>query len=220
MKKNLKIILFFGAPGSGKGTYSSLLQKDTNFLNLSMGDLLRQSSYNTFLRKGELLSDDIIISIFENYLKSKTNLKGLILDGFPRTIPQYDLLESKFPITTVVNCILREDILIEKLLGRRICKKCNKAYNLCTINKEGYLMEAMLPKYSDKCDNCSIPLSTREDDTEQIIKKRLIEYQFKTEPLLSFFQKKNLVIDFIPKKGVKDFPDFYNSKIKPLLFEN
>lgn len=128
------------------------------------------------------------------------------------------MFEKRYDINLVINCILNEEILIEKLLGRRTCVGCGKAYNICTILKNGYDMPAMPPQKDNICDKCKCELIEREDDKSDIIKLRLSEYEDKTRPLLEYFDLKGVVVNFEPKRGVKDYPDFYEKVIKPKLF--
>lgn len=225
-----KTLLLFGAPGSGKGTYGNLLIRDTGFMSISMGDEIRKllngketsSSLKDVakqVQQGKLIDDDLVFEILEGKLREKeSSHKGIILDGFPRTFSQMERFIRRYTIDLVINCILDEEILVEKLLGRRTCVSCGKGYNFCTILKRGYDMPAILPKNSEgKCDSCSGNLVSRIDDTEEIIRKRLKEYSAKTEGLLDFFRKKEIVIDFSPKRGVADYPDFFTQMIKPRL---
>ena len=224
-----KFVVLFGVPGSGKGTYANLLSKDTGFLKLSTGDELRKltnltpSAQNSELHKkitqqidnGQLTDDDIVFKILEGKVLEAN--EGIILDGFPRNITQLEKFNEKYSISLVINCILDEEILIEKLLGRRTCLNCGKAYNICTILKRGYDMPAILPKKEGVCDLCQGKLVSRSDDTEEIIKRRMKIYNQNTEILLKYYKKLNLVVDFIPKRGVNDYPEFYNRVIKPRL---
>lgn len=224
-----KFVIFFGVPGSGKGTYANLLCKDTNFVKISMGDEIRRildskknndisgfyKNIASQLQQGKLIDDNIVFKILEE--KIAQSKLGVILDGFPRNISQLDRYRQTYPIHLVINCILDEEILIEKLLGRRTCIDCGKAYNICTILKRGYDMPAMLPKVSGICDLCQGKLISRDDDNEEIIRKRMKEYNDKTAVLLKHFRDANLVVDFVPKRGVKDYPEFYSKTIRPRL---
>ena len=135
----------------------------------------------------------------------------LILDGMPRTVSQAQMLEEdNMKIDLIFNFVNRDDILLEKLMGRRVCPECNRNYNICAIDRDGYFMKALLPeKDPKKCDDCEVVhLVVRDDDKENIIKERMEIYREKTEPILDFYKKNTsaVVIDFEAKRGVDDFP--------------
>ena len=134
-----------------------------------------------------------------------------MLDGMPRTLAQAERLsEMRIPINLVLNFVHRDDILLEKLMGRRVCPACNRNYNVAHIDRDGYFMRALLPeKDPHHCDDCeSVPLVVRDDDKENIIAERMQIYRDKTEPILDYYKRQadTLVIDFEAKKGVDDFP--------------
>lgn len=215
-------IIMFGAPGSGKGTYGSMLKNDLDYKVISTGDAIRNilkdennkseeaESLREIIKNGELVNDDLIIKLTLSLFNSNKEAKGFIFDGVPRNISQYNIMRKTFNFqqSLIINCELNEDILIEKLLGRRICKGCGKNYNICTINKNGYEMEPLLPKVENKCDKCGDILIKREDDKVDIIKHRLEVYHHDTEPILKEFKKSEIkIINFEPKRGVKDYPN-------------
>jgi adenylate kinase len=119
-------------------------------------------------------------------------------------------------IDLVVNFLLREEILVAKLMGRRICPSCNNNYNVTDINtSDGYVMKPLLPKKDiHKCDRCNVKLIIRDDDKESTIRDRMKVYKDQTEPILKFYKEKTKVkvIDFEAKKGVDDYP-----KIKEIV---
>jgi adenylate kinase len=121
-------------------------------------------------------------------------------------LPEYNI-----NIDIVFNFFNTDSILIEKLMGRRVCPNCNRNYNVANIDRDGYKMKPLLPKIkSTHCDDCpTIHLVVRDDDKENIIKERLEIYKTKTEPILDFYRgkKETVVLDFEAKKGVEDFPE-------------
>ena len=121
-------------------------------------------------------------------------------------------------IDLIFNFTNRPDILLEKLMGRRVCTQCNRNYNVAHIDRDGYFMKALLPKGDPKkCDDCTdSSLVVRDDDKESIITERMEIYRTKTEPILDFYKDNTdtIVIDFEAKRGVDDFP-----KMKQLLEE-
>jgi len=216
-----KFLFFFGAPGVGKGTYAELLAKDSHYNKISTGDELRNiikgkgpsgfdpklaEEIKKIVSKGDLVSDDIVIKIIEEKVKEPASAKGVILDGFPRTVAQLEKYEKKFPTHLVVNITLKDDILLEKLMGRRTCEGCGKGYNICNIQRDGYNMDPLLPKKDGVCDKCGGKLIIRADDTKEVITARMKEYEAKTLPLLKIYQKKGNLVNFEGKRGVKDYP--------------
>lgn len=133
----------------------------------------------------------------------------MIFDGIPRNITQAHFLKEKFSFqkSLCVNIILEESILIEKLLGRRVCINCGRNYNYCEIHRDGYEMEPLMPEKKDQCDDCGNKLVKREDDKEEIIHQRIDTYNQETHPVMQFFKDNNLkILDFEPKRGIKDYP--------------
>ena len=106
------------------------------------------------------------------------------------------------------NFVADESIILEKLMGRRVCPSCNKGYNMAHIERNGYYMKAMPPKTTNICDKCGIHLVIRDDDKESVIQERFAIYRSKTEPILSYYRthKSTVVLDFEAKNGVDDFP--------------
>lgn len=219
---NQKFVIFFGAPGVGKGTYAGLLADEFKFNKISTGDELRKiikglapstmskdlvAEVKKIVNSGGLVSDDIVIDIVKEKLKEPESKNGVILDGFPRTLTQLAKYDKLFPIHIVINLNLKWEILLEKLMARRTCVDCGRAYNFCNINRDGYLMEPLYPKKGD-CQKCNgePKLVIRDDDTEKVITERMKEYDAKTLPLLAEYKKKGVLVDFEIKKGVKDYP--------------
>jgi adenylate kinase len=219
---NQKFIIFFGAPGVGKGTYAGLLSDEYKFNKISTGDEIRKiikglapstmskdliSEIKGIVNSGKLVSDDIVINIVKEKLKEPESKNGVILDGFPRTVSQLEKYDKLFPIHMVINLNLKWEILLEKLMGRRTCLDCGRAFNVCNINRDGYEMEPLLPKKGG-CDKCGgePKLVIRDDDTEKVITERMKEYDAKTLPLINEYKKKGVLVDFEVKKGVKDYP--------------
>lgn len=136
---------------------------------------------------------------------------GMIFDGVPRTLHQAEMMRKFMKIDLVINFFNRDDILLEKLMSRRVCPSCNKNYNIANINRDGYVMKPLLPKKDvSKCDPCGVPLVIRDDDKESIIRERMHIYHQQTEPILHFYKSipnETKVIDFEAKRGVDDYPD-------------
>lgn len=214
------ILLLMGAPGVGKGTYGKRLSKDWNMPVFSTGEYLRNILQNEksaladqirgIVQSGKLVGDDIVYKIMERRLlrDEDKNAKGIILDGFPRTVDQAKLMEKLGTVTAAMNFFLRDDILVEKLAGRRECEKCHTPYNVATIRRDGYDMDPLMPKKNaELCDSCDGKLIQRQDDTPEVIKDRLEVYKSKTAPLEGYYKEKGVYIEFEPKRGVKDYPE-------------
>jgi adenylate kinase len=225
-------LFMLGAPGSGKGTYSKMLSKDLNLNVLSSGDELRNYVENEknkisqeikkIIEDGQLVEDNFMFDFIKNKLNNQIYRNGLILDGYPRRLSQARQFENYKHINMVIKIDLDEEILIKKMLGRRVCKNCGKNYNLCSIDEKGYLMKPLLPNKSFyNCDNCGGDLIKRTDDVESIIRERLNIYNELTSPLEEYFEDKNLVVKFVPKKGIDDYQKLYElvtNKLKSMNY--
>jgi len=197
-------IIILGQQGSGKGAYSQYLKERFGLVHISTGDLLREEIKNEteigkkvkdLVNSGKLVPDDIVTDVLENKLKEIKN--GFILDGYPRTINQANLLESllsKFGrnLDVVINLCLPDEISIERITNRRICRNCGQVYNL----------KNMPPKIQGICDKCGGELYQREDDKEEIVKKRLEEYHKLINPIIEHYKQKNLLREI---ESGKDF---------------
>jgi adenylate kinase len=193
--------IFLGPPGSGKGTYSKRISPIRNVPHISTGDLFIENiksetelgkKVKDIISRGELVPDEIVIEMLKKRIFEKDCEKGFILDGFPRTIEQAKVLQGLKEIDVVLNLVIPEDILIEKICARRVCGNCGDIYNIADIDKQGIKMPPMNPKEEGKCDKCGGKLIQREDDNEKTVKDRLETYKKETRPLIDFY--KNLGI--------------------------
>ncbi len=184
----MKIILL-GAPGAGKGTYSSRLKNTYNLEHISTGDILRNAIKNKtehglkakeFMEKGLLVPDEIVIELLKDTLKNK---EKILIDGFPRNEKQAKMLDEIIPINLVLKFDVREDTVLRRISKRRICKNCGAIYHLVSIP----------PKKQGFCDKCEGELYQRPDDNEETIKKRLKEYHEQTSPLEKFYKEKGIL---------------------------
>ena len=197
-EKMWKEIMFLGAPGVGKGTYARRAAPILGFGHISPGDLLRASAevlpdVRENLKSGTLVPEEIVFRLVDeklNSLKSQ-RLSGVILDGFPRSKAQaHGWLSRSQTIAPdlVIEFQLPEDLLIQKLLGRRTCSACGDLYNVFSFTEGEYSMPAMLPKTEGVCDKCGGRLERREDDNIDVIRSRL-DNHWKTERELVEFIK-------------------------------
>eukprot|EP00943_MAST-04B_sp_MAST-4B-sp1_P003413 g3413.t1 len=225
LAKNIRIVLL-GAPGSGKGTYGKELAKHLNVEIFSTGDIIRKeidsgSNFGNELKhyssKGLLAPDELVtnmllekINLFEKNISNDEIKKrnGFILDGFPRSLNQAERLDAEIGgLSGVINVCLDEDIILQKLLGRRVCSKCNKSFSTASFvnEEEGYDMPALL--WPEKC---SSYMKARVDDKRDIILSRLQIYKDETMPLINYYeQERNILKVFEVKKGLKDLPKLY-----------
>ena len=181
--------IIFGAPGSGKGTYASRLQARLGVDVIAMGDIFREimkeetelgKKVKGCVEKGMLVPDDIVIEVLKNRLAKIPKVKGFILDGYPRTLEQAEILEEIAKIDVILLLKVPDWIIIERLSSRRICRNCGAVYNVRFLK----------PKVDMVCDKCGGPLYQRSDDTSEVVKKRIKVYEKKTRPILQFFKEK------------------------------
>ncbi|KAF6150559.1 hypothetical protein GIB67_030360 [Kingdonia uniflora] len=208
--------VFLGCPGVGKGTYASRLSSLLGVPHIATGDLVReQLSTSTPLSKqlseivnqGKLLSDEIIIGLLSTRLEAgeAKGESGFILDGFPRTIKQAEILEDVTEIDLVINLKLREDVIVEKCLGRRICSQCGGNFNVASIDIKGengtpgICMAPLLPP-----SDCESKLITRADDTEEVIKERIRIYNIKSLPVEEFYRSRGNLLEFNLPGGIPE----------------
>lgn len=203
-------LILFGPPGSGKGTYASILEKKFNIPKINTGDIFREmikkksklsKEIASYVLNGKLVPDEIVIKVVKERLSKKDCKKGFILDGYPRTIKQAEELEKISKIDAVVNLVVPMKVIIERLSGRLICPKCNAIYHKIFLK----------PKEDEICDNCKVKLIQREDDKPEVIKKRFEVYKVQSKPLINYYKKKEIPfanvrcnrVDIPPEKVVE-----------------
>jgi len=213
----MKNIIFIAPPAAGKGTESELLVNEYSYEHISTGDLLRQKQNDgsdlgnyikNLLSEGKLVDDDIVTELLKNKLSS---INGpFILDGYPRTINQAEVLNNvlddlNLNIGAVIYLNVDSDTAMKRALGRITCPKCNKIYNKYNDN--------MKPKILNTCDKCGIELVGRSDDNEESFKIRFDTYINNTKPLLDYYQNLGLlnVIDKI------DTPSVTHEEVKKVI---
>ena len=189
-------IVLLGAPGSGKGTQAQRLQSKYGVPQVSSGDLLRDAvARGTELGKqaksvmdaGQLVSDDIVLGLIRERLSRPDAANGFILDGFPRNIEQANSLntllgEIEQPLDAVLLLDVRNETLMQRLAGRRICPKCGTVYNIHS-----------LPEGETTCAKDGTELYQRDDDKEEVIGRRLAVYDQQTKPLIEHYSKLGLL---------------------------
>ena len=189
-------IILLGPPGAGKGTQAKKIQEHYKFPHISTGDILRENINNntslglkakSYMSRGELVPDELLITIIKDRLAKKDCQNGFMLDGYPRTIPQADALqmiltESGEMIDAVLNISVDDEELINRLSGRRMCK-CGASYHII-FNP---------PAQADVCNLCEGKLYQREDDKPETIRNRLNVYKKQTQPLINYYANKKIL---------------------------
>jgi len=186
-------IILLGPPGSGKGTQAKKLMEIYNIPQISTGDILRAAVANQtalgrqakeYMNKGALVPDELVVKIVEERLKERDCARGFILDGFPRTVAQAEALDRlSIKIEAAINVAVGNDELMKRLTGRRTCRTCGAMYHI-------YFGP---PRQDGVCDTCNGELYQRDDDKEKTIENRLVVYEQQTNPLIHWYQNKNIV---------------------------
>ena len=185
-------IIFLGAPGVGKGTYTGKVKEKYGLAHIYTGDIFRENIKNnttlgkeakTFMDAGKLVPDEITINMVKDRLSKPDVKKGYILDGFPRTIPQAEALSTFTKVDVVVNFTAKESTIIQRLSGRRICRKCQAIFHIKNIPT----------KVEGVCDKCGGEVYQRDDDKPEAIKQRLKVYNDQTAPLIEYYKKKKMI---------------------------
>jgi len=192
-----KELVFLGPPASGKGTQTSKLSEYLKFPHVDTGSLLRKAladktpdglTAKSYIEKGQLVPVEIVASIIKTRLKDADCAEGFILDGFPRSTEQAQMLDemlkeiddNKDVDFKVVYFDIDQQLLLNRIIYRRSCSKCGKIYNL----------QSLKPKKDGVCDVCDGELVQRKDDTEETAKARFETYFKETAPLIDFYEKK------------------------------
>lgn len=185
-------IVLLGPPGVGKGTQAARLSRELGIPHLSTGDLLRAAvaartplgkEAESHMAAGRLVPDPLVLRILKERLAAPDCSAGYILDGFPRNVPQATALESIAPLDAVLSLDLPEQVLIERLSGRRVCPACQSVYHLVTLP----------PRVPGRCDKDGGALEQRPDDRPEAIATRLKVYHEQTAPLLAHYRQRGLV---------------------------
>ncbi|MBU1924841.1 MAG: adenylate kinase [Candidatus Omnitrophica bacterium] len=190
-------LILLGPPGAGKGTQADVLCQRYKMAHISTGDLLRQAikdkipvgqKAKSFMDRGELVPDEIVAAIIEEKLKDKDTSASFILDGYPRTRRQAEILDKTLrQLEIVLDLVLyfetAENTILKRLTGRRVCRKCGFNYHLVNIP----------PKKENICDRCGGELFQRDDDRQETIKKRIEVYNQQTKELIDYYDKEKLL---------------------------
>jgi len=185
----VKKLILFGAPGAGKGTFAVRIKHIYPYIvHISTGDIFRYNikegtalglKAKGYMDRGELVPDEVVIAMVKARLdQSDVKKHGMILDGFPRTLPQAQALNKVTEIDKVIILGVTTEILVKRILGRYACDECGFTYNK--------FFEATQPKKEGVCDNCGVKLEfkQRADDNEETVKKRLKAYEDNAKPII------------------------------------
>ncbi len=206
-------LLLIGSPGAGKGTQAKVLSKHFDIAHISTGDLLRDEinlktelglKIIDIMNAGELVSDEIVGQLLSNRIKKDDCKNGFILDGYPRNVTQAEGLPSIVgDIDKVVLITVADELIIERMVGRRGCPKCGQMYHI----------KYNPPKQENICDVCNINLEQRKDDNEETVKNRLLVYHNSTSPIIDYYRNKGLLLEI---DGVGDIKEISKQLINAL----
>lgn len=203
-------IIMLGAPGAGKGTQAKRIADKYQIPHISTGDIFRANIKNgtmlgqkakTYMEQGALVPDDLVVDLVVDHIQEKDCINGYVLDGFPRTIPQAKALDSALAaldeeIDFAINVEVPDENIIKRMAGRRACLSCGATYHLVHIPT----------KVEGICDNCGSELVLREDDKPETVKKRLDVYHEQTQPLIDYYNKKEILAE---ADGTKDMAEVF-----------
>ncbi len=192
-------IIMLGAPGAGKGTFSAYLENKYQVPHIATGDIFRENIRNntelgakakSYMDKGELVPDELVVSLVVDRLAKYDCKKGYILDGFPRTMPQAEALSAELErtgskIDYALNIDCPDDFIVERMSGRRVCPKCGASYHLVNVP----------PKTEGICDECGSELIQRKDDAPETVANRLKVYHTETQPLIDYYREQGVLED-------------------------
>ncbi|KAB3535493.1 adenylate kinase [Alkaliphilus pronyensis] len=208
-------IILMGPPGAGKGTQAVTIANHFNIPHISTGDIFRYNikegtelgkKAKSFMDKGLLVPDEIVVAIVEDRLKKDDCQNGFLLDGFPRTVPQAEALDEaldnmKVSLSKVININVDKQILIDRAVGRRICKDCGATYHV-----------KFNPSASGvACEKCGGSLYQRDDDNQETVSTRIEVYLKETLPLIEYYKKTGKLVEIDGQKEIdKVFDDIVN----------
>ncbi len=190
-------LILLGPPGAGKGTQARMLSEMAGIPQIASGDLLRAAvrektelgrKVEGILERGDLVPDEIVVKLIEERLDAPDARHGFILDGFPRSLPQAELLAAMLSgrgtaIDRALAVMVPDEEIVRRISGRRTCRKCQAMYNVATEP----------PRTDGVCDKCGGELYQREDDAEETVRHRLEVYNASTRPLLDYYERAGIL---------------------------
>ena len=187
------IYILTGGPATGKGTRSEILAKALNIPHIATGDMLREVAQTNEdiaqrLQRGELISDDVITKLLEERITREDCKGGFVLDGYPRTYRQAELLDGilakhNMGITKVMELVVPDELAFKRILERKKCENCGRVYGIDFPSK-----------VEDVCDDCGGHLSVRTDDTRETLSKRINTYRENAKAILDYYRQKGLLM--------------------------
>jgi adenylate kinase len=210
-------IIMLGAPGAGKGTQAKMIAEKFNIPHISTGDIFRANIKNgtdlgkkakEYMDKGQLVPDELTVEILLDRVANDDCKDGYVLDGFPRTIPQADVLDKELTklgdkVDFAINVDVPDENIVRRMSGRRACLKCGATYHI----------EHIPPKQEGICDTCGSELVQRDDDKPETVQNRLTVYHEQTQPLIEYYEKKNILKSV---DGTKDMQEVFDSIVNIL----
>ena len=206
-------IILLGAPGAGKGTQASKISVCYNLPHISTGDIFRENIKNQtpigllakiYIDDGKLVPDEETCQIVEERLTRDDCKNGYMLDGFPRTVVQAEALDKMEHIDLVINIDVEENLLMDRLCGRRVCKDCGESYHISRLNG------------AVTCARCGGELYQRKDDNPETVRKRLAVYHAQTAPLIDYYTKKGLIFNVESSTTPEDVFEKISEKLDTL----
>ena len=214
-------LLLFGKPGAGKGTQAARLREDFDVPYIATGDMLREHRDNEtelgqeaqkYMSNGDLVPDELVIEMIMTEVEEK-GADGFLLDGFPRSVGQADALGEEIErrgrrLTAALLVEADDDTVLKRITGRRQCS-----------NGHVYHVEFDPPKHEDACDQCGKPLTQRDDDKPETVKKRLKTYHEQTEPLIDYYDERGLLRRFDGSRSQTEVHDHIRATLATLRLE-
>lgn len=192
-------LILLGAPGAGKGTQAAFIKDKLEIPVVSTGNLLRSAmahgtelgkKVTSYMDSGSLVPDELVIDLVKERIAQDDCAKGLIFDGFPRTVAQAEALDQVMKVDGVIFLKVEDDVIVKRMSGRRTCPECQTTYHI-TANP---------PKKEGICDKCGSVLGIRSDDHPEVVRQRLAVYHKQTEPIVKYYEAQGLlrVVDCEP----------------------
>ena len=193
-------LILLGPPGAGKGTQAVGICERYGIPHISTGDILRNEikqgtelglAAKRYMDAGDLVPDDVVIGIAVNRIAQPDCEKGWLFDGFPRTIAQAIALDEKVSVDLVINIDVKDEEIVERLSGRRVCKQCGVTFHVSVIGD------------ASACSVCGGELIQRADDNAETVRNRLAVYHQQTSPLVEYYRKKGLLGEVKGSGGIE-----------------